>query len=150
MKCANEMKEIRAIANLTHEAEEKAKAIAAYAKACAATVDLCENRIGTMLEKKAHQHGNEQVTISFPIEFAYNRLGNRVFKMVTEHPHVYANGGSSWEPSGEEYSYETLVKYLAKFCYATTIKECDFRVKRYCFGDYRYSTIEITTAPECE
>lgn len=149
MKCANEIVEIRSNANAAYEAEEKARLIAEYVKACANSVALCEGRISKKLEEAANTHGEKNVSISIPIETYQDRLGNEIFSLVIEHKHSYANGDSSWAPDRIMHSYTALAEYLAQFCYKTEIQRRVFVRKCWGCGDCHYDALVITTAPAC-
>ena len=150
MKCAKEIVDIRSQANAVVEAQLTAQALATYTVACADAITLCEESISKALEESASHHGTEFVKISFPVYIYEDRLGNKLFKRVTETKKAYANGDSSWYHSGDPYSLKALTEYLEQFCYTVSIRECGFRCKSWGFGDTSFPVLEITARPECE
>ena len=149
MKCANEIVEIRSNVNAVYEADEKARLIAEYVKACANSVTLCEGVISEKLEEAANTHGEKNVSISIPIETYQDRLGNEMFALVIEHKHSYANGDSSWSPDRIMRSYAALEEYLGRFCYKAEIQRRAFIRKCWGCGNCYYDALVITTAPAC-
>lgn len=150
MKCANEIVEIRSNVNAIEEANEKARLMARYLKSCSNSIRLCEEYISKKIEEKAKVPGGNNVSISIPIWIYVDRFGNKMFKLVIEFPHAYANGESSWEAAGDFYSYKALVEYLSQFCFKTTISAGNSPLRCYGVGHRYYPTLNITTAPICE
>jgi len=149
MKCASEIVEIRSNVNATYEIERKAKLLAKYLQACTNSITLCEGLISEKLEEAANIHGEQTVSISIPIYVYYDELKNKVFQLVIEHKNAYANGDSSWERDGDEYSYAALVEHLAQFCYEATISKDALVYKCWGCGNRHYDGLVIKTAPIC-
>lgn len=149
MKCANEIVEIRSNANAAYEANEKARLIAEYVKACANSVTLCEGAISEKLEEAANTHGENSVSVYIPVETYHDRMGNELFEPVIENKHSYANGDSSWDPNGTVHSYAALEEYLGRFCYNVEIHRRTFVRKCWGCGNRSYDVLVITTAPAC-
>lgn len=156
MKCAKEFVEIRKqvnAENAEYEMEQNLKAANEYLQACVETTLLCETRISDDFTKEAKKirPNNNVVSIDIPVEFFVDRLGNKMFRLVIERKNDYADGSSSFGCyEDKEYSYKTLIDYLAPHCFKVSVdKSKEFSARCFGWGLRSWPVITITTEPEC-
>lgn len=143
MKCAIELMAIRAKAEEDYKLEEEHKdfiALKEFMETTKRTINFCENRVNDTLVDRAKSRGYN-IEVGYLIDYTYDRLGNKLFKFVTSDNKRYKDGGYSYSPKGEYYSFDTLKNYLESHCLEVSTERV---VKRkYGYGERNYINLII-------
>ena len=145
MKCAIELMAIRAKAEEDYKIEEERKdliALKEFVETTKRTIDFCENEINNALIHRAESRGYN-ISVSYLIDYTYDRLGNKLFKFVTSDTKRYKDGSFSYSPKGECYSFDTLKNYLESHCLEISTERVIRRKYGYGERDYINLTIKV-------
>lgn len=148
MKCAIELMAIRAKAEEDYKIEEERKDLVAFkefVEATKRTIDFCENDINDALIYRAENKNRifTSIKVDYLIDYTYDRLGNKLFKFVTSDVKRYKDGGFSYSPKGECYSFDTLKNYLESHCLEISTERVVKRKYGYGECDYINLTIKV-------
>jgi hypothetical protein len=122
---------------LDKEAEVK------YLKRIENTIEFCETTLNDSFEEQAkNRHNTFHYDINCVIK--KDRLGNKQIIPLVKNGE-YANGEVSRCPSSTiKYDYNTLINYLAQFCYQVEFAESSY--KRYGSGSHNSTMVTIKFA----
>lgn len=148
MKCAVELLAIRAKADEEYRIEQERKDLEAFKEFMAITketINFCDTTINDRLVERAEDKyrfgGN--IKVNYIIDLTTDRLGNNLFQIVTSDTKRYKDGGFSYSPKGQYYSYDILKDYIESHCLTITLK-AEVR-RKYGYGECEYinMTIEV-------
>lgn len=134
---------IRLEAEMEYQAEQKRldeEAKLKYLERVEKTIEFCETTINKHFEEQAKR----RVT-----NFYYDtdcvvdkdRLGNKQIVLLEIDSVRYANGNISKSPSRtKRYDYETLINYLAQFCYKVEFTESSYKT----YGSGSHNCLKLT------
>ena len=131
MKCALELKTIRAEADALYEKHEReldAEATIKYQQSILNAIELCDVDVDNQLTKQASNRTTMQVKLT--VRKYTDRLNNVVFKLVTSDGMTYANGQPSYSENDKLYAYEPFMDYLKAHCLRVTESITTYR----CYG----------------
>lgn len=143
MKCAIELMAIRAKAEEDYKMEEERKdliALKEFVETTKRTINFCENEVNNALIHRAENRSNN-ISVSYLVDYTYDRLGNKLFKFVTSDVRRYKDGGFSYSPKGECYSFDTLKNYLESHCLEVSTERIIKR--KYGYGECYYTNLTI-------
>ena len=153
MKCAMEIREIKAQAKIEREIrkmEKLAKDIAKFEEIKNNTIAFCETVIAEEIEKSATEGlaflFQEKFSMAYPFDSDSSFYKENFIKRLTLDNHRYANGDKSYIPTGEPYHLETLKEYLESFCYIVTIYEDSYM--RYGYGNMSAKRVVVKIPEE--
>lgn len=146
MKCMAEILLIREDAERKYQEEQRRldkEAEVKYLKRIENTIEFCETTLNDSFENQAkHRYNNFYYNMNCVIE--KDRLGNKQI-IPLEKDGEYANGDISRCPSNTiKYDYNTLINYLAQFCYQVEFTESSY--KRYGSGSHKSVMVTIKFA----
>ena len=143
MKCAIELITIKEVAEENHKIEEKRKDLMAFkefVEIAEKTINLCENDINDALVYRA-ENRYANIRVEYLIDYDFDRLGNKLFRFVTEDTKKYKDGSSSFSPCWEVYSFDTLKNYIESHCLEVSTERVVKR--RYGYGERNYTRLII-------
>lgn len=129
MKCALELINLKAKAELEYEIEERRKDKKAYEvfeKMKENSISLCDNFINDELIKKAQNR--KPLSIYIKVVYKKDRLNNLCMYFVEPDGNYYANGRKSYSANYKiGYAVNEFKKYLADNCITVDESESDFQ-----------------------
>jgi hypothetical protein len=128
MKCALELKTIRAEADALYEEHEReldAEAMIKYQQSILNAIELCEVDVDNRLTEQASNRRKMRVNLT--VRKYTDRLNNVVFKLVTADGRTYANGRPSYCERGKVYAYEPFIDYLKAHCLCVSESTTDYQ-----------------------
>ena len=147
MKCMAEILAMRLEAEAEYQAEQKRldeEAKVKYLERIEKTIEFCETTVNNHFEDAARRRvTNFYYDINCVIE--KDRLGNKQIILLKIDDIRYANGNPSRSPSKtKRYDYDTLINYLAQFCYKVEFSDASYQT--YGSGSHQSTMITIKFA----
>lgn len=147
MKCMAEILAIRLEAEMEYQAEQKRldeEANLKLLERIEKTIQFCETTINKHFEEQAKRRvTNFYYDTKCVVE--KDRLGNKQIILLDIDSVRYANGDISKSPSAtKRYDYETLINYLAQFCYKVEFTDSSY--KTYGSGSHKCLILTVKFA----
>ena len=117
MKCALELKTIRAEADALYEEREReldAKAMVKYQQSILNAIELCDTDVDNQLTEQANNR--EKMRVKLIVKKYKDRLNNIMFTLVATDGITYADGRPSYSEKDKLYAYEPFMDYLKAHC----------------------------------